>query len=135
MHIKEMLAKAKSDGVISPIEARDAMLGCFVTIHGLALQRGAELMGKDLDDAGVERHAIVIMKGLLGADWEQPSTPAWIATQASSDSDGLKPEKSRSDLTERHYRISVRYFGNRLVQAFFRRTKKASMLRPPSSIA
>ena len=43
MHIKQMLTKARSDAAITPVEARDAMLGCFVTIHGETLKRGAAL--------------------------------------------------------------------------------------------
>ena len=41
MHVKQMLAKARSSAPITPVEARDAMLGCFVTIHGETLKRGA----------------------------------------------------------------------------------------------
>ncbi len=37
MHVKDMLAKARSAEPITPLEAREAMLGCFVTIHGETL--------------------------------------------------------------------------------------------------
>ncbi|MFY7913251.1 MAG: hypothetical protein ACOVPA_01095 [Rubrivivax sp.] len=76
MHIKQMLAKAQSDAAITPIEARDAMLGCFVTIHGETLKRGAALLGKPLSDAQAEQHASVIMKGLLGPQWDRPTKAA-----------------------------------------------------------
>jgi hypothetical protein len=68
-----MLEKARSDAAITPIEARDAMLGCFVTIHGETLKRGGKLLGKSLSDEETERHATVIMKGILGKSWEAPT--------------------------------------------------------------
>lgn len=76
MHVKQMLTKARSDAPITPIEARDAMLGCFVTIHGETLKRGAQLLGKPLTDEQTEHHATVIMKGLLGTQWDNPSQQA-----------------------------------------------------------
>jgi len=47
MHVKKMLDKVNSGAEVTPVEARDAMLGCFVTIHGESLKRGAELLGND----------------------------------------------------------------------------------------
>lgn len=73
MHVKLMLNKARSDAAITPVEARDAMLGCFVTIHGETLKRGASLLGKPLTDEQTEQHATVIMKGLLGTQWDKPT--------------------------------------------------------------
>jgi len=35
--------------------AREAMLGCFVSIHGESLKRGAQLMGKDITVEEAER--------------------------------------------------------------------------------
>jgi hypothetical protein len=74
MHVKNMLEKAKSEQAITPVEARDAMLGCFVTIHGETLKRGAQLLGKSLDDEQTEKHATVIMKGILGSNWDKPTS-------------------------------------------------------------
>lgn len=76
MHVKQMLAKVRSDAAITPIEARDAMLGCFVTIHGETLKRGAALLGRPLNDEQAEQHATVIMKGLLGSQWDRPTKSA-----------------------------------------------------------
>lgn len=50
------------------------MLGCFVTIHGDLLKRGATLLGKSLTDAEAEKHATVIMKGLLGNIWDKQTS-------------------------------------------------------------
>lgn len=33
MQVKDQLNKAKSATSVTPLEAREAMLGCFVTIH------------------------------------------------------------------------------------------------------
>ncbi|TXI24568.1 MAG: hypothetical protein E6Q67_02485 [Roseateles sp.] len=85
MHVKQMLAKARSSAPITPVEARDAMLGCFVTIHGETLKRGASLLGKQLTDEQTEHHATVIMKGILGPRWENPSA------------EGLRTAKERMD--------------------------------------
>jgi len=74
MHVKKMLEKVKSGASVTPVEARDAMLGCFVTIHGESLKRGAELLGKSLSDEETEKHATVIMKGLLGSNWDKPTS-------------------------------------------------------------
>jgi hypothetical protein len=74
MHVKKMLEKVNSGAAVTPIEARDAMLGCFVTIHGESLKRGAELLGKSLSDTEAEKHATVIMKGLLGNNWDKPTS-------------------------------------------------------------
>ncbi|MBT9458530.1 MAG: hypothetical protein IV092_19630 [Burkholderiaceae bacterium] len=76
MYVKQMLTKARSDAPITPVEARDAMLGCFVTIHGETLKRGASLLGKPLSDDQTEQHATVIMKGLLGTQWDKPTKQA-----------------------------------------------------------
>lgn len=73
MHVKKMLDKVKSGSEVTPVEARDAMLGCFVTIHGESLKRGAVLLGKSLSDSEAEKHATVIMKGLMGKDWDNPT--------------------------------------------------------------
>lgn len=74
MHVKKMLAKVNSGAEVTPAEARDAMLGCFVTIHGESLKRGAALLGKSLSDEEAEKHATAIMKGLLGNQWDNPTS-------------------------------------------------------------
>ena len=66
MQVKEMLAKAKTAVTVHPTVAREAMLGCFVTIHGQTLQRGAHLMGKDISDEDAERFPRATMQGLMG---------------------------------------------------------------------
>ena len=55
MQVKDQLNKAKSAVSVTPLEARDARLGCFVTIHGETLKRGALLMGEKLSDEETER--------------------------------------------------------------------------------
>lgn len=74
MYVKKMLEKARSEAPITPVEARDAMLGCFVTIHGETLKRGGQLLGKNLSDEDTEKHATVIMKGILGTSWDKPTS-------------------------------------------------------------
>ena len=73
MHVKAMLTKARSAEPITPVEAREAMLGCFVTIHGETLKRGAALMGKALSDDEAETMARTNMKTYLGEAWEKPT--------------------------------------------------------------
>ena len=73
MQVKEMLAKAKTAVTVNPMVAREAMLGCFVTIHGETLKRGAHLMGKDISDEDAERFARVTMQGLMGKSWDAPT--------------------------------------------------------------
>lgn len=76
MYVKDMLAKARSAEPITPIEAREAMLGCFVTIHGETLKRGATLLGKALSDEEMERITRTNMQTMMGAAWERPTAAA-----------------------------------------------------------
>lgn len=76
MHVKDMLAKARSAEPITPIEAREAMLGCFVTIHGETLKRGATLLGKALSDEEAEAMARTNMKSYMGEAWDKPTAQA-----------------------------------------------------------
>jgi hypothetical protein len=101
MHVKNMLEKVKSGASVTPVEARDAMLGCFVTIHGDSLKRGAELVGKSLSDAEAEKHATVIMKGLLGASWDQPTAKSLHEARLVMDRK-MSFSKAPQDLREMH---------------------------------
>lgn len=104
MHIKQMLAKARSDAAITPVEARDAMLGCFVTIHGETLKRGAALLGKPLSDEQAEHHATVIMKGLLGPQWERPSQAALADARVRMDQK-MNFSQAPQDLQDLHEQV------------------------------
>jgi len=104
MHVKDMLSKAKSDSSITPVEARDAMLGCFVTIHGETLKRGAQLLGKPLDDAQVEQHATVIMKGLLGTQWDKPTRESLKAAKIRMDQK-MNFSQAPQDLQDMHDQV------------------------------
>ncbi|MBB2484192.1 hypothetical protein H5407_03020 [Mitsuaria sp. WAJ17] len=104
MHIKQMLAKARSDATITPVEARDAMLGCFVTIHGETLKRGAALLGKPLSDEQAEHHATVIMKGLLGPQWDRPSKAALADARVRMDQK-MNFSQAPQDLQDLHEQV------------------------------
>lgn len=104
MHIKDMLAKARSTQPITNTEARDAMLGCFVTIHGETLKRGAQLLGKSLSDDETEKHATVIMKGLLGTEWNNPSGSALHAARERMDQK-MNFSKAPQDLQDLHEQV------------------------------
>lgn len=104
MHVKKMLAKARTDAAITPVEARDAMLGCFVTIHGETLKRGARLLGKPLNDEEAEQHATVIMKGLLGAQWEQPTRQSLQTAKVRMDQK-MNFSQAPQDLQELHDQV------------------------------
>lgn len=104
MHIKTMLAKARSDAPISPTEARDAMLGCFVTIHGETLKRGAQLLGKPLSDEQTEQHATVIMKGLLGPSWDRPTKQALADARVRMDQK-MNFSQAPQDLQDLHEQV------------------------------
>lgn len=110
MHIKTMLEKAKSDAAITPVEARDAMLGCFVTIHGETLKRGAQLLGKPLDDEQTARHATVIMKGILGAHWDKP-TPASLHEARLRMDQKMNFSQAPADLRDMHSQVCNRIVG------------------------
>ena len=107
MHIKKMLEKAKSDQPITPIEARDAMLGCFVTIHGETLKRGANLLGKSLDDEQTAKHATVIMKGILGSNWEKPTSASLQDARVRMDQK-MNFSQAPADLREMHSQVCNR---------------------------
>lgn len=67
------LDKAKNSEKISTLESRDALLGCFVAIHGETLKRGAKILGKDITPEEVENHAKVQMKMLMGDKFDYPT--------------------------------------------------------------
>lgn len=69
----EYLEKAQSANEISTFEAREALLGCFVAIHGETLKRGAQILGKNLTPDEVESHATAQMRLLMGNDFDNPS--------------------------------------------------------------
>lgn len=69
----ESLVNTEKSESVTSIEARDALIGCFVVIHGETLKRGAKILNKDLSDKEVEAHARVQMKFLLGDKFEHPS--------------------------------------------------------------
>jgi hypothetical protein len=100
MHVKKMLDKVKSGADVTPIEARDAMLGCFVTIHGDSLKRGM-LLGKSLTDAEAEKHATVIMKGLLGNSWDKPTSKSLHDARIAMDRK-MSFSKAPQDLQDMH---------------------------------
>lgn len=104
MHVKQMLAKAKSDSTITPVEARDAMLGCFVSIHGETLKRGAQLLGKPLNDEQVEQHATVVMKSLLGSQWDQPTRESLKAAKVRMDQK-MNFSQAPQDLRDAHDQV------------------------------
>lgn len=101
MHIKTMLAKAKTNAALTPVEARDAMLGCFVTIHGETLKRGAQLLGRSLSDEETERRATGVMKDLLGAQWDKPSRKSLIDVKEALDKK-MNFSKAPADLMQMH---------------------------------
>ncbi|MBC7625160.1 MAG: hypothetical protein H7232_17470 [Aeromicrobium sp.] len=107
MHIKKMLEKAKSDQPISAIEARDAMLGCFVTIHGETLKRGAQILGKALNDEQTEKHATVIMKEILGSHWDQPTSRSLHEARIKMDQK-MNFSQAPTDLREMHSQVCNR---------------------------
>lgn len=69
----KQLEKAQTASEISPLEARDALLGCFVAIHGETLKRGALILGKELSPEEVESHATAQMKMLMGEKFNNPT--------------------------------------------------------------
>lgn len=81
----ETLGIVDNRETVSSIEARDAMLGCFVVIHGETLKRGAKILNKDLSDKEVEAHARVQMKFLLGDKFEHPSKSDLITVKPKLD--------------------------------------------------
>ncbi|MDY7579244.1 hypothetical protein RGU70_13040 [Herbaspirillum sp. RTI4] len=107
MYIKKMLEKAKSDESISPLEARDAMLGCFVTIHGETLKRGAQILGKSLSDEQTEQHATVIMKGILGSNWEKPTSASLHDARVRMDQK-MNFSQAPADLRDMHEQVCNR---------------------------
>jgi hypothetical protein len=104
MHIKQALTKATSTAPITPVEARDAMLGCFVTIHGETLKRGAQLLGKAMSDEQAEQHATVIMKGLLGTQWDRPSRAALQTAKVRMDQK-MNFSQAPQDLQDMHDQV------------------------------
>lgn len=74
MHDKKMLEKVSFGAAVTPVKACEAMLGCFVTVHGDSLKRGAEQLGTVPSDTEVEKRATVIMKGLRDNNWDKPTS-------------------------------------------------------------
>lgn len=101
MHVKDMLAKARSAEPITPIEAREAMLGCFVTIHGETLKRGATLLGKALSDDEAGHMARTNMKTMMGAAWDQPTASSLAEVRVRLDQK-MNFSKAPQDLKELH---------------------------------
>ena len=81
----ETLGNVDQKEKVSTIEARDALLGCFVVIHGETLKRGAKILNKDLSDKEVEAHTRVQMKFLLGDKFENPSKDDLVAVKPKLD--------------------------------------------------
>ncbi len=104
MHVKDQLNKAKSAVSVTPLEAREAMLGCFVTIHGETLKRGAMLMGEKLSDEETERQARASMRSLMGADFEKPTAVSLSAAKLRMDQK-MNFSKAPQDLRDLHDQV------------------------------
>jgi hypothetical protein len=104
MYVKDMLAKARSAEPITTIEAREAMLGCFVTIHGETLKRGATLLGKALSDEEAENMARTNMKTMMGDAWDKPTAKALEEVKVRLDQK-MNFSKAPEDLRELHDQV------------------------------
>lgn len=81
----EELIKAQNASEISPVEARDALLGCFVKIHGETLKSGAKILGKDLTSEEVENHALGQMLLLMGDKFYDPTKESLVEVKPKLD--------------------------------------------------
>ncbi len=104
MQVKDQLRKAKSAVSVTPLEAREAMLGCFITIHGETLKRGAMLMGEKLSDEETERQARASMRSLMGADFEKPTAVSLSAAKVRMDQK-MNFSKAPQDLRDMHDQV------------------------------
>jgi len=105
MQVKVQLNKAKSAVSVTPLEAREAMLGCFVTIHGETLKRGAMLMGEKLSDEETERQARASMRSMMGTtDFEKPTAASLTAAKVRLDQK-MNFSTAPQDLREMHDQV------------------------------
>ena len=92
---KEVRARAKTGVTVNPMIAREAMLECFVTLHGETLERGAQPMGKcrdaptvqDLKEAKVRRAWPSDFDGDGGIQISAGRSPA---CRSAAENDGLR---------------------------------------------
>jgi hypothetical protein len=68
----EALQNMKKLKTMNGAQTRDAILGCYVAIHGQTLKRGAKILGQDLSPDEVEKTATVQMKSLMGPAFDSP---------------------------------------------------------------
>lgn len=105
MQVKDQLNKAKSATSVTPLEAREAMLGCFVTIHGETLKRGAMLLGEKLSDEETERQARASMRSVMGAaDFEKPTAASLTSAKVRLDQK-MNFSKAPQDLRDVHDQV------------------------------
>lgn len=105
MQVKDMLNKAKTVASVSALEAREAMLGCFVTIHGETLKRGAMLLGEKLSDEETERQARASMRSVMGAaDFEKPTAASLASAKVRMDQK-MNFSKAPKDLCDMHDQV------------------------------
>lgn len=104
MHVKSMLAKAQAAPAITPLEAREAMLGCFVTIHGETLKRGATLLGKALTDEQTEVLARDTMRTLMGPAFDAPTAESLGKVRVRLDQK-MAFSKAPQDLQDLHEQV------------------------------
>ena len=110
MYVKDMLTKARSAEPITAIEAREAMLGCFVTIHGETLKRGATLLGKALSDEEAEAMARTNMKTYMGDAWDKPTAKALADVKVRLDQK-MNFSKAPKELQELHDQVCTLIVG------------------------
>jgi len=105
MQVKDQLNKAKSAVSVTPLYAREAMLGCFVTIHGETLKRGAMLMGEKLSDEETERQARASMRIVMGAtDFEKPTVSSLTAAKVRLDQK-MNFSRAPQDMRDMHDQV------------------------------
>jgi hypothetical protein len=104
MQVKDQLNKAKTAASVTPLEAREAMLSCFVTIHGETLKRGAMLLGEKLTDEETERQARASMRSVMGTDFEKPTAASLTAAKVRLDQK-MNFSKAPQDLRDMHDQV------------------------------
>lgn len=83
--VTKKLQESQSNEAITNIDAREALLGCFVAIHGQSLKNGAKVLGKEYSDEEVEKIARTQMEVIMSTAFENPSPEELRSTKEKLD--------------------------------------------------
>jgi hypothetical protein len=100
MHVKKMLDKVKSSADIRLSKRVTPCWAVSSPSRRFAQARHA-LLGKSLTDAEAEKHATVIMKGLLGNSWDKPTSKSLHDARIAMDRK-MSFSKAPRDLQDMH---------------------------------